>query len=79
MKNFNPKYSILTFIFSVIFSVQNLIAKNEPPTPRGSGGFDDEWVVDGPIDNYILLLFFAALIFGAWAINKYKTLDKVKL
>ena len=66
------KYTILLL---VITSIQ-LIAKNEPPTPTGSGAFDDEWQVGAPIDTYSSLLIFLALSFGLYAIAKRKNLSK---
>jgi hypothetical protein len=78
MKNLNPKYSILTLIFGMLLSVQNLFANKELPAPKGSEGFDNKWTVGGPIDDYLPLLFIAALLLGVWALNKYKTLDQVK-
>ena len=39
---------------------------------RGSGGFDDGVVVGGPIDNHLILLFFVAMVLGAWYIYKVK-------
>ena len=41
---------------------------DDPTTPVGGG----------PIDDYLPLLFIAALLLGVWALNKYKTLDQVK-
>ena len=79
MKNFNPKYSILTLVVSLLFSVQDLFADNQhPPAPRGNEGFDTGVVVGGPIDDYLPLLFFVAILLGTWAINRYKKIELAK-
>lgn len=63
---------MLTIIFSFIISIQDLFSENHPPAPKGSGGFGDGVVVGGtaPIDDFIPLLFFAAILLGVWIINK---------
>lgn len=73
MNRISIKYYILTLSFYITSSYKKLIANNNPPTPRGSGGFDDGVVVGGPIDYYLPLLFCVALIFGAFALNKLKS------
>ena len=63
MKLINYK-SVLVTLFISLINIAQLIAKNLPPAPKGGGGFDDDWVVGGPIDNYLPLLFFMALVSG---------------
>ena len=70
MKFSKLKFSILAIAFSSIFSIQDLLAENDPPIPMGSGGFDDTTVVGGAIDDYLPLLFLVAMLLGVWFINK---------
>lgn len=64
----NTLLAILVFMFQTV----EILAKNQPPAPKGSGGFGDDVVVGGPIDDYLPMLFFVALAFGAWALNRSK-------
>ena len=65
--------SILTTVLLSLTDVAQIFAINNPiPAPRGGGGFDDSVVVGGPIDNYLPFLFFIALVFGIWVINRSK-------
>jgi len=59
------KSRLLTLLFT-IFSFYGF------SQPRGNSGFDDSVVVGGPIDDYLILLFFAAMALGAWYIYKVK-------
>lgn len=68
MKKINLK-SILVVVLLTVFQFSELVARNQPPAPRGSGGFGDDVVVGGPIDNYLPLLFFIALILGMCMLN----------
>lgn len=70
MKISTQKHTILIFAFSVLLSVQNLYAKNQPPTPKGYGGFDDSYVVGGAIDNLLPYLLIVAILFGLFSIIK---------
>ena len=66
----------IILMLSMFFSVQDIFAKkgNGMPTPpRGGGGFDDGGVVDGPIDNFIPVLFILAMVFGAIMITKIRS------
>ena len=80
MKIFNYK-SILATIFLSLMGTVELFAKNSdnPPAPRGSGGFDNGGVVGSPIDDYLPLLFFAALMLGVWALNRLTSKELVKV
>ena len=69
MKEVNLK-KILVAVLLTVFQFSELMAKNQPPVPKGSGGFGDDVVVGGPIDNYLSLLFFMALLFGIWILDK---------
>ena len=71
MKYLNVKYIVLTTLFSTIFNVMSLYARNHPPNPY-TGGLDDSTRVGGAIDDFIPLLFLGAILLGIWAINKYK-------
>ena len=77
MKIFNYK-SILATVFLSLNTVY-LFAKNQPPAPKGAGGFDEDWVVGGPIDDYLPLLFFVALAFGATMIARVSKMKSIKL
>ena len=74
MKYINYKSLLSTVFISLINTVQ-LIASRRPPAPKGSGGFDTgdngDGYVGGPIDDYLPLLFFMAILLGVWVINKY--------
>ena len=70
MKKINLKYTILTFVFSVLLSAQSLFAKNELPAPKGSGGFDDGVVVGGAIDNLLPYLMAIAIVYGFYIVVK---------
>ena len=72
MKLINYK-SILATVIIFLINTVDLIAKNIPPAPKGSGGFDDDWVVGGSIDTFSPVVFFIALIFGAIMITKIKS------
>jgi len=78
MKSINYK-SIFATIFITLISVVQLFAnKGENlPTPRGSGGFDDKYVVGESIDDYIPFLFFMAIMLGVWIINKKKSTSTI--
>ena len=69
MKKINLK-SILVVVLLTVFQFSELMAKNHPPAPKGSGGFGDDVVVGGPIDSYLPLLFFMAMVFGVLILNK---------
>lgn len=73
--------NILATVFISLISTVELFAKNgnNPPMPRGSGGFDDGSVVGGPIDNYIPILFFVALLLGAWTLNRFNSTKKASI
>ena len=77
MKKINLK-SILVVVLLTVFQFSELMAKNQPPAPKGSGGFGDDVVVGGPIDNYLPLLFFMALILGTWMLHKKIKVQIVK-
>ena len=70
MKSF--KYKIFFVLIVILVSLQDLFANNEPPAPRGSGGFEDAVVVGGAIDSYILLMLFVGFILGAYYLRKIK-------
>ena len=72
MKSINYKV-ILSTAFIFLINTVYIFAKHIPPAPKGGKGFDDDWVVGGPIDDYILLLFVMALVFGAIMITKIKS------
>lgn len=69
---------ILAVVLLFVFQFSELMAKNQPPAPRGSGGFDTGDVVGGPIDNYLPLLFFMALVLGTWMLNKKTKVQVIK-
>jgi hypothetical protein len=72
MKFINLKrvFATLSFLLMQTFVV---FAEKIPPTPKGNVGFDDPWVVGGPIDDYLPILFITAVIFGSIMITKYKS------
>jgi len=59
-------------LLTLLFTISSFYGFSQPPKTRGSGGFDDSVVVGGPIDDYLILLFFAAMALGAWYIYKVK-------
>lgn len=71
MKN-NKIKIILLVVLLFLFQTVQVLAERNLPEPTGAGGFQDGVVVGGPIDGYLPMLFFAALIFGAWTITKRK-------
>ena len=71
MKKLYSKILLLA-ITGFFIPVSNLLAEDPPSPPKGSGGFDDGTVVGGPIDDYIPLLFFVAIMLGVWLISKHK-------
>ena len=77
MKEVNLK-KVLVAVLLAVFQFSELMAKNQPPAPRGSGGFDGVVVVGGPIDNYLPLLFFMALILGTWMMDKKTKVQVIK-
>ena len=70
MKLINYK-KILSTTFISLTGVVQLVAEIKPPMPM-EGGFDEGTVVGGPIDNYLPLLFFMAMVLGIWVINRSK-------
>ena len=70
MKQFNLKYTVLTFAFSFVLSVQNIFATNDLPIPKGSGGFDDTVVVGGAIDDLLPYLMIFAIVYGFYIVVK---------
>lgn len=78
MKLFNYKSILATVFLSLVGAVQLMADKGNPiPAPKGAGGFDTGSVVGGPIDNYLPLLFFMALVFGIWMINSSKKVSAI--
>ena len=73
MKIFYYKNILATVFISLMSVVQLLADNNHPPIPKGGDGFDDGYVVDGPIDNYLPLLFIAAMALGVIMITKIKS------
>ena len=69
---------VFAFVLIASINTVQLIAKSNPTPPRGSGGFDDGTVVGGAIDSYLILMFFIALLFGTWTMNKIKNTALVK-
>jgi hypothetical protein len=75
MKN---KKILLIFVFTILISVQELMAKKQLPTPRGNGGFDEKWVIGGSIDNLIPYIIVVGIAFGIWIIQKQFEISKCK-
>ena len=73
----NKFKKILVVVLLAVFQFTELMARSHPPTPKGSGGFGDDVVVGGPIDNYLPLLFFVALVFGIWILGKNKKIKEI--
>jgi len=72
------KNIVLMFIFTVLLTVQELVAANQPPIPRGSGGFDDDYVVGGSIDSFIPYIIIIGLVIGVWGMQKQYEISKTK-
>ena len=70
MKQFNLKYTVLTFAFSFVLFVQSIFAEKEPPILKGSGGFDDTVVVGGAIDDLLPYLMIFAIVYGFYIVVK---------
>ena len=78
MKILKIKNILLTFVFTVLLSVQELAAKNQPPAPRGNGGFNDDWAVGGSIDSLIPYIIIVGLAFGIWGMKKQFEISQTK-
>lgn len=76
MKNLNLKKMFSTIVFGAIFGINNLIGKNQPPAPKGGGGFEDPYPVGGAIDDYLFTLIALGLIIGIWGFYKQLKLSK---
>ena len=68
MKKHKLSKLVLLVVLTWLASMQNTIAKHNPPMPRGSGGFDGSDVVGGDIDNYIVGMYVIAIIFGMYMV-----------
>jgi hypothetical protein len=79
MKNLNLKKRIFLLLLVPVFTAQDMLSKNQPPMPRGSGGFDGGEVVGGSINQYIFILFIVGAIYAIWAINRKKTFKQIDL
>jgi len=69
MKKNIPKY-FLSISFIILLSIQNAYASKGFPPPKGSGGFDDDYVVGGPIDDILPYLMAVAIIYGLFSVIK---------
>ena len=78
MKILKIKNILLLFIFTVLLTVQELMAANKPPAPRGNGGFDEEWTVGASIDGFIPYIIVVGLAFGIWGLQKQFLISKIK-
>ena len=78
MRILKIKNILLTFTFTVLLTVQELIAASQPPIPKGSGGFDNGGVVGGSIDGFIPYIIVVGLAFGIWGLQKQFVLSKTK-
>ena len=65
MKKFSLKILLVTLALNLLNYTQ-VLARVKPPTPSGSGGFDDDYVVGGDIDSHIIILFMFSILFGIW-------------
>jgi len=71
MKNINFKIVLVTLVI-VLQTTAQVLASVKPPMPRGSGGFDEDYVVGGSIDSYIIYIILLSVLFGVWLKNKNK-------
>ena len=65
---------VMSFISSASFA-KDLPAPRMDNTPCGNPGNP----CDMPIDDYLPLLFFAALLLGVWALNRLNNKELVKV
>ena len=66
------------FLLAFVFSNSIIEAETFPPTPKGSGGFDNGGVVGGPIDDYVPLVMLIAIAYVIWSQYKKKNPIAVK-
>ena len=75
--NFNQVKRRFTKLLLLVFLLKDtlLVAKNNPnpPTPMGSGGFDDGVVVGGPINDFLPILAIIAITYGVY--SQYKKVN----
>ncbi len=71
MKKTYYKKSIISLSL-LLFNISLLVASPRAPKliKRGSGGFV-EGEVGASLDNYLIVLFFIALLLGGYFFNKY--------
>ena len=64
----------ISALLLLLFNSLILFSRDLPP-PR-AGNANDPCMIPGacsvPIDDYLPLLFFVALLFGVWGINKFR-------
>ncbi len=70
MKIFYFKRIFVTVLVT-LFQFSVLMAENQPPAPRGSGGFGEDVVVGGNIDAYIPYLLLISIIYFGFIHYKY--------
>ena len=69
MKKNIPKY-FLSLVFTALIGAQDIYASKRPPTPKGSGGFDNGGVVGSPIDDLLPYLMAIAILYGLFSVVK---------
>jgi len=79
MKRRNITYKIIFTLISLLVSVQDIMANNEPPMPKTNGGFRGTYVVgQGAIDQHIVILLLIGMISGIYFMLKLNSTNDKK-